>query len=271
MTIVQPIVKPNTDAMLAHLDHLFGGYLDGYHDGLIELSWTATMPDQNGKYALKYARLFGTDQLHELVEEAARLNSQPMCNVYIGAALRKPGTPPFGRASDDDAYALTCGYVDLDDPGAAGAAKDVYGKAKPTMIVVTGRDPHTRAQMWWRLEEPLGGPEAVAGAAQGHGCRHEGRQHGHEPGARHASCRQCGVARQGRAPRRRGDGHCAPQRARAKRLRVRAPRVAVPTDLDDRASTSGNDAHHKLARIAHGQDHGWSRSLHDAHDCGVPR
>ena len=57
MTIVQPIVKPNTDAMLAHLDHLFGGYLDGYHDGLIELAWTDTRPDDAGKYRLRRAAL----------------------------------------------------------------------------------------------------------------------------------------------------------------------------------------------------------------------
>jgi hypothetical protein len=150
--VVQPILRPKADLMLAHVDHLFGGYLDGYQDGLIELAWTDTVPDQDGKYRLRHARLFGTDQLYELVEEAARLNSQPMCNVYIGAALRKPETAPLERASDDDAYVLTAAYVDLDDPGTANAAKNIYGKAKPTMIVVTGRAPHTRAQMWWRLE-----------------------------------------------------------------------------------------------------------------------
>jgi RecA-family ATPase len=156
--VVQPILRPNAELMLAHLDHLFGGFLDGYHEGLIELAWTDTRPNEGGKYSLRHARLFGTDQMHELIEEAVRLNSQPMCNVYIGAALRKPETAPFGRAADADAYVLTCAYVDLDDPGAALAAKDIYGKAKPTMIVVTGRDPHVRAQMWWRLEEPLADP-----------------------------------------------------------------------------------------------------------------
>lgn len=157
--VVQPLFKPDTLAMTRHVEHLFGGYLDGCHDGLIELAWTDTVPDINGKHALKSARLFGTDQIDELVTEAARLNSQPMCNVYIGAALRKPGTAPFGRAQDSDAYALTAVYVDLDDEGAATAAKDIYSKAKPTFIVVTGRAPHVRAQMWWRLDEPISDPE----------------------------------------------------------------------------------------------------------------
>lgn len=155
--IVQPIYTPNAVAMRQHLDHLFGGYLDGCHDGLIELAWTETIAI-DGKHPLKHAKLFGTDQADDLIEEAMRLNSQPMCNVYIGAALRKPTTAPFGRTSDADAYALTAAYVDLDDPGAATSAKEIYGKAKPTFIVVTGNSPHTRAQMWWKLDEPLTDP-----------------------------------------------------------------------------------------------------------------
>ncbi len=155
MADVQPIHSPNSDSMRQHLDHMFGGYLDGCHEGLIELCWTETKPNAEGRYKLSNALMFGTDQIEDLVAEAIRRNSQPMCNVYIGAALRKPGTFPTARAQDTDAFALTCGYVDLDDPGAATAAKDKYGGAKPTMVVVTGMEPHVRAQMWWRLDEPV--------------------------------------------------------------------------------------------------------------------
>jgi hypothetical protein len=147
--------EPDIGAMSKHVEHLFGGYLDGCHEGKIELAWTDSQPDAGGRYRLKHAKLFGTDQLDELVTEAARLNATPMCNVYIGAALRHPDAPPFGRSQDRDAWALTCAYVDLDDPGAATAAKDIYGIDKPTMVIVTGRAPHVRAQMWWRLEEPI--------------------------------------------------------------------------------------------------------------------
>jgi hypothetical protein len=156
---VTPMFQPDIEAMTMHVEHLFGGYLDGCHDGLIELAWTDTSPDDSGRYRLKNAKLFGTDKLDELVMEAARLNATPMCNVYIGAALRHPDTAPFGRSQDRDAWALTCAYVDLDDPGAATAAKDIYGLDKPTLVVVTGKAPHTRAQMWWRLEEPITNPE----------------------------------------------------------------------------------------------------------------
>ena len=94
---VRCLYSPDADAMRQHLEHLFGGYLDGCHDGLIELAWTDTKPNKDGRFALRNAMMFGTDQIEELIEEAARLNSQPNCNVYIGAALRKPGTFPGGR------------------------------------------------------------------------------------------------------------------------------------------------------------------------------
>ena len=110
---------PDANAMRQHLEHLFGGYLDGCHDGLIELAWTDART-KDGRYALRNATMFGTDQIDELIEEAARFNSQPNCNVYIGAALRKPGTFPGGRASAGDVLALTCGYIDLDGKTAGG-------------------------------------------------------------------------------------------------------------------------------------------------------
>jgi hypothetical protein len=146
---------PNIDAMREHLEHMFGGYLDGYHDGKIELAWTDCHPNKDGRYPLRHGRMYGTDEIEELVTEAARLNSMPFTNVYVGAALRRPDTFPGGRASAPDVLALTCGYVDLDDPGATARAKDRYGQAKPTKVVVTGTEPHTRAQLWWRLDEPI--------------------------------------------------------------------------------------------------------------------
>lgn len=152
---VQPIMQPNADLMLEHVEHLFGGFLDGYQEGLIELAWTTTKPDAGGRYRLTNARLFGTDELSELVDEAFRLNSTPMCNVYIGAWLRKPGTAPFGRTHDSDAWVMTTAYSDLDDPGTTARAKDIYKDTKPTWITMTGANPHKRAQLWWRLEEPI--------------------------------------------------------------------------------------------------------------------
>ena len=90
--------------------HLFEGWLDGCHDGRIELAWTDA---RDGK--LKHAAIFGTDELDQLVERALAENRNPGQNVYIGQALRKPGVAPFGRCKDDEFLALTAFYADIDD------------------------------------------------------------------------------------------------------------------------------------------------------------
>jgi len=163
--VVTPMYKPNVDDMREHVEHIFGGFLDGYHDGLIELAWTNTVATA-GKYKLANAKLFGTDQIEELVQHASELNSTPYCNVYIGAALRRPGTPD-GRSLDAAAWALTAYYTDLDDDGAAARAKEIYGLAKPTLVVQTGQTPHLRGQCWWRLNEPLTDPEQWPASIRG--------------------------------------------------------------------------------------------------------
>ena len=62
---------------------------------------------------------------------------------------------PFGRCTDADFFALTAYYVDIDDD-VVGAARERYRAAAcpPTAAVVTGRQPHTRAQLLWRMETP---------------------------------------------------------------------------------------------------------------------
>ena len=151
---VRPILEPDAEQMLCHVEHLFGGDLDGCHQGLIELAWTD--PADN---SLRHAMLYGTDQLDGLANKAFELNRVPGQNVYIGAALRRPGTAPFGRCGDDDFFALTAFYADLDE--GVDAARNLYRERRcpPTAVVVTGRLPHQRAQPWWRLEIPERDPE----------------------------------------------------------------------------------------------------------------
>ncbi|MBM3555581.1 MAG: hypothetical protein FJX47_08515 [Alphaproteobacteria bacterium] len=149
-----PAVEPAPERMLRHLEHLYGGFLDGCQNGRIELAWT---DGKNGR--LKHAAVFGTDELDLLVERAAAENRKPGQNVYVGAALRKPDVPPFGRCNDEDFLALTAFYADLDDEGAAAKAKTLYRGCPPTAVVVTGRHPHVRAQLLWRQETPERDPD----------------------------------------------------------------------------------------------------------------
>ncbi len=74
--------------------------------------------------------MFGTDEIEELIAKAVQLNAQPMCNVYVGAALRKPDTPRDKRARDEHVLALTAAYNDLDKPGAVAAARKKYAHVR---------------------------------------------------------------------------------------------------------------------------------------------
>lgn len=146
---MQPSKEPCPDLMRQHLEHLFDGNLDGCHDGLIEIAHTDTA---DGK--LKHARLFGTDEIDAAIEFAQSQNRVSGQNIYVGAALRKATTPRDRRASDADILALPAFYTDLDDNDAAHKAKERYNGCPPTCVVITGKIPHTRAQLWWRLEDP---------------------------------------------------------------------------------------------------------------------
>jgi hypothetical protein len=147
----QSKLEPDADQMLRHMEHLYGGDLDGCHEGKIELAWTNA---KDGR--LCNAAIFGTDQIEEMVERAVMENRVPGQNVYIGQALRKHDIPPFGRCKDEDFLSLTAFYVDLDDDGAAATACSIYRirRCPPTAVVVTGRHPYERAQMHWRQETP---------------------------------------------------------------------------------------------------------------------
>ena len=153
---VQVKSRPDTEEMRLLLEHLFDGDLDGCHNGLIELCWTDTNTG-----ALSRAQLFGTDEIEDLIAKAYEVNSVEGQNVYIGAALRKPDTQRGQRCSDMDFFALTAAFADFDDEEAVERFKERGKFALPTIVVTTGKEPHTRFQAWWRLEEPIRDPEAA--------------------------------------------------------------------------------------------------------------
>jgi KaiC/GvpD/RAD55 family RecA-like ATPase len=147
---VTPILAPDSEAMQRQLEHVFHGDLDGAHDGLIELAWN---DPKTG--ALSAAELFGTDRIDDLVDRAVALNGTPGVNVYVGAALRQPQTATNRRAADADFFAASCIWADVDTDVVAPAIATCKRRGvPPTMTVVTGRHPHLRAQMWWRLNVP---------------------------------------------------------------------------------------------------------------------
>lgn len=143
--MLAPILEPDADAMLRHLQAVFGDA----GEGLIELAWT----DPEAR-RLAHAQMFGTDRLHDVAERAAALNRTPNCNVYIGAALRQPTASVNRRGSDADFHAATCVWADVDDDVVNDAVAHCRAAGlMPNLTVVTGRRPHLRAQLWWRLDQ----------------------------------------------------------------------------------------------------------------------
>jgi RecA-family ATPase len=156
---VHPILQPDFDAILQHLEMLFGRA----SDGMVEIAWT----DGNTK-RLQHAELFDVGDLDMAAEKAFEQNAREFQNVYVGAALRKPGTFPGARAKDDDFMAAWSFHADLDDEGAPDRAKAVYSEKglMPPVAVTTGRKPHKRAQLWFPVEDPITDPEAYRAQLQ---------------------------------------------------------------------------------------------------------
>lgn len=154
MPNIQPAFRFSKDCARRHLEHLFGGDLDGRHDGWIELRM---LGPRNGADAPVRHFYFGTDELDELVDKAAEINAQAGWSAYIGAALREPDMVPFEAAKDENFYAATCAYVDIDKEGAADRARELFEITGqyPTAWVITASEPWTRVQLWFRLVEPI--------------------------------------------------------------------------------------------------------------------
>jgi hypothetical protein len=150
-------VKPDAGAVRQHLELLFGNAGE-YSDGRIEI---VTIKKDGGPKPYIRAEWFDTDQLDQAVTYVVAQNSIAGHNMYVGAALRHPDCPATGRGHDDDFYALTAVYADLDDAAAVEKAGERWAECKPQMIVATGTQPHWRLQAWWKLDEPITDPDTV--------------------------------------------------------------------------------------------------------------
>lgn len=145
---VSDLLHPNKEQIKQHLNVLFGD-LAHFDDGKIEIAWSAA----NTK-AIPSAKYFDVSEIKDAADFAYEKNKQEGVNLYVGAALRKPNSPPFGRSSSDDYYAASCVWADIDDGEQADKVKDLYQDLVPSIVVVTGRLPHKRCHLWWKLSEP---------------------------------------------------------------------------------------------------------------------
>lgn len=141
--------KPDRDLMEEFAGRLFNAL--GMR-GLVELSWTSV----RAPHRLEFARQYDISDLDKLVDDAARLNANPNCNVYISAGLRRADIDTRHRAKDEHVQSIVAFWADFDKPGSLEAAMKKTDKLgiKPNMATFTGKHPHLRGQMWWMLDEP---------------------------------------------------------------------------------------------------------------------
>lgn len=162
MNNVAPILSPSKELMIRHLQFLFGRALTG------RIEVTAIHTDKSAEPRPR-TRFFDLEEIESAADFASEINSQPNWNVYVGAALRKPGTFP-GRAADDDDFLATFAlWADADDETQLTSARACYDPlgAAPPFVVVTGRTPTKRAQLWWPLDTQITELDALRGALRG--------------------------------------------------------------------------------------------------------
>lgn len=137
--------------MLHHLGLLFGRALTG------KIEITGIKAADRDERVSPRTSFFNVDQLEEAAEYAESLNTEHMWNVYVGAALRRDDVFPGCAADDTDFLKTYAVWADADDDDQVTRARAVYQERgiQPPLVVVTGRTPTRRAQLWWPLETPI--------------------------------------------------------------------------------------------------------------------
>src|SRR6516225_4715034 len=136
--------QPNKADISKHLYALFPPkFVHKFPGALIEIAY-GFPPDR--------AQLFSAFDLGAVADFALARNLEGN-NVYVGVALRKPGTNPAKRAGNSDVLASAFAYTDFDAAGALDRANQVVmdGGPKPAFMVMTGTVPHLRAHLYFEL------------------------------------------------------------------------------------------------------------------------
>jgi hypothetical protein len=131
---------PDRAAMLRHLEWLMGSVRQAHPDLRFEIAWGDPESGPNR------AKTFRLDQLNAAVGFAAWINAKG-CNVYVGATLKRADTPAKGRTGGQHAALATNLPIDIDGSFVDGARKLAI-IARPKLVVITGRAPEPRGQLW---------------------------------------------------------------------------------------------------------------------------
>lgn len=153
------LFKPDAALIRQHLEFITKGMAD-YQDGRIEIAYG------DAQNVPKLANTFEAAEIDQAAAFALEKNAQGR-NVYIVGSYLNPDLPPFGRSSDTDFYASSVLWCDIDRHIEPQELRTAYAALPPSLVVVTGRQPHIRTHLWWKLQEPITDADTLREALEG--------------------------------------------------------------------------------------------------------
>jgi hypothetical protein len=143
VTVPQLSMSPNRTDMRRLLEWLAEPVANQSADLRFEIAWSDPETGPNR------AKTFRLDEIDAAIAFAEWINRKG-CNVYVGATLKLGDTPAKGRTRTEHAAVATDLPVDIDGEFVDGARK-LGTIAKPQLLVLTGRTPQPRGQLWIRI------------------------------------------------------------------------------------------------------------------------
>jgi len=153
------LFRPNEILIRQHLEFVTSGMAD-FCDGRIEIAYG----DKDN--IPRHAETFSTDEIEKAVQFAAKKNAEGR-NIYLVGAYLDPEAAPFGRSSDTDFYSSGVIWCDIDRQVDINDLRQAYSHLPPALVVVTGRTPHVRMHLWWKLSEPVTDADTLREALEG--------------------------------------------------------------------------------------------------------
>lgn len=133
--------QPNAKGIKQHIEFLF----QDINEGFIEIS------------TLRESRNFTVSQIRDAIDHAIKENESGK-NVYTVGSVMDLDTPATGRNKDADFLQTNTLWCDIDEAFDPSELRQKYARCPPSLVVVTGRQPHLRTHLWWKLDKPITDP-----------------------------------------------------------------------------------------------------------------
>jgi len=153
------LFHPDKALIRKHIEFITQNMAD-FCDGRIEIAYgdSDNIP--------RMAENFAAEDIEKAVDFADKKNRDGR-NVYVVGSYLDPDCFPNGRSSDTDFYASGVIWCDIDRQTTPDELKTTYAALPPSLVVVTGRHPHIRTHLWWKLSEPITDADTLREALEG--------------------------------------------------------------------------------------------------------